>query len=127
MTQQFPDLGQGGALLEHRRRQGMPEQMRPLIRRLDSCAHEGARHERTNGNRVGKADQRSLLTNKDPSAGACGSSLLHVGGDRLANLDGEGHLGPMATFATHGDTPSVPINVLELQRDDFASTQTQPR
>ena len=127
MTQQFPDLGQGGALLAHRRRQGMPEQRRPLLRRLDSCAPEGARHERANGHRVGKADQRSLLTHEDPSAGACGSSVLHGGSDRLANLDGEGHLGPMATCATHGDTPSVPINVLEWQRDDCASTQPQPR
>jgi hypothetical protein len=127
MTQQFPDLGPGGALPEHRRRQGMPEQRRTLLRRLDACAHEGARHERAHGKRVGQADPRSLLTHEAPSAGACGSSLRHGGGDRLANLDGEGPLGPMATVATHGDAPSVPSNVLELQRDAFASTQPQPR
>jgi hypothetical protein len=56
MAQQFPDLGQGGALPEHRSGQGMPEQMRALVRGIDSCTHEGTRHERANGNRVGKAD-----------------------------------------------------------------------
>ena len=112
---------------EPRRRQGMPEQRRPLRRRLDSCAHEGARHERAPGKRVGTAEPRRLLTHEDPSAGACGASVLHGGGARLANLAGAGLLGPMATCATHGDAPSVPSNVLEVQRDACASTQPPPR
>jgi hypothetical protein len=100
MASPCPDLGQGSSLREHRRGQGMPEQMRALVRRIDSCAHEGTRHERTHGARVGKADQRCLLTNASPSAGAIGV----VAGSRVRRTCGRGRAERGVSLA--GNLPS---------------------
>jgi len=94
----------------------MAKLMRSKCRGFDAGALECMPDERSNAAGSLKAADRCLGAKKHTATGAMRSPALQIRSDRLADFGWQGQPASMATLAAYGQLPSVPINIIELQR-----------
>jgi hypothetical protein len=52
--------------------------------------------------------------------------VTQICGDSLANIGGQRHLGGPTSFAVNGHLADVPIDIFQVERNDFSGPQAQP-
>ena len=103
----------------------VPEQMGPLAGRLDASASERVSDDSGDGGRASEGSDRCVVTQEEPRA-VRDLAYRDVGQERIAHLlrKRKSHLSP--TLAEHTQGPALPVDVVQGQRDDVASAETEP-
>ncbi len=125
MTEQLADLIQRRTLPNHVPCQTVPKQMGALACRVHSRPLECTHNQSGNCDRVGKPYPRSPAPNEHSSAGTRRATVAQVERKGFTYIDWQGQLSPAPTFRADGNPCLLPVDVSQVQCDDFASTQAQ--
>lgn len=98
------------------------------MRRVDAGAHERVAHDRPNTVTAGlqAADWRHRAQEEVPILGRR-PAALEIGSDGPAHVDRHRQQAEPAALAAYSKLTSIPVAVVELQRDDLAGPQPQAR
>jgi len=125
MAEQFADLVEGNFLPEQVGGQRVAEQMRSLARRIDASVYQRPPNDGGDGDGVCKTTHRSSMSKENSATGTAWAAEAQIACDGFTNVAWQRHLGHASTFALDGDPTVVPIDIIQLQRNNLAGSQTQ--
>src|SRR5208283_2901856 len=123
MAKDLGDLRQRRAGAQHLGRCRVAKAMRRHIR--DPGPLAGALQYSADGSGVGQADERGVMPEEHPAAGTLGPTSLQVGSQRRPDVCWKGEAVFTAALAAHKDLAAAPIEVFELEPDNFTAAQAE--
>jgi len=66
------------------------------------------------------------MADEHSTTGASGPTSTQVTRNRACGIRWQWQLRPLSTFPAHCDSFIFPINIFEIETDDFARAQTKP-
>jgi hypothetical protein len=120
MPEQFADLVQRSALPKQVGGQCVAKKMGAFAHRIDASADQRPPDNRGNCNRVCKTTNGSPMSKENTAAGAARTTRAQVDSDSFTDVGRQRHLCPPPTLAPDGELAMVPIDVLQIQRNDLA-------
>ena len=127
MPQDIADIRHRGAAPQQIGRQRVAQEVRAVHRGAHSRPGERDADEGAHRARMSESPMRCTRPHKDAARGTARSIALQVGGHGLADIARQRELTADRSFSAHEQLTGVPIDVVELQSDDFAPAQTQSR
>jgi hypothetical protein len=124
MAEQFADLVEGNVLPEQVGGQRVTEQVRSLPGRIDPSIDQRPPHDAGDGGGVRKTTHGSSMAKENSATGTAWASEAQIACDGFADIGWQRHLGYASTFAMDGDPTIVPIDIVQLQRNNLARPQT---
>ena len=107
-------------------RQGMMEQVRSFPSRIDTSAYQRSPDDCGNGDGVREATNGSIMSKENPATGTVRPAGVQIERDGLTDVGRQRQLCPTSALSPDCDPAVVPIDVLQVQRNDLAGSQTQP-
>ena len=120
MTQHQARLVQGYAMAHHLGGGRVPQQVRPLSRRLNVGAPERVLHDGGDPVAGGKGPVRGNAPNEEAIGLNVGGPAFQVAQQGIADLLGQRQADLIAPFAHHLQRAAVPVDVLEPQPGHIA-------
>src|SRR5690349_16828562 len=126
MSKNFSDFTHAGARAKHPRGETVSHQVGPLKVWAQACSVERASNDGRYSRRPSKPGPRCLHANKHPPRFACGTIQAQIRTERFADVDRQGHAVVYQTLAADQDLAGPPIDVMQLQSNDFPGAETEP-
>ena len=92
---------------------------------MQACSIERAAKDRRHCRRSSKTRARRLHANKHPTRSARGTIHAQIGCERLTDIHRQGHAVVQQTLTKNEDLASPPVDIIELESNDFPSTETE--
>lgn len=127
MPEHFSDLIKRGAPAEHVHRQTMAQQVRALSCRDHSCFCQGCFDDARNGTPTFEPVDGSLISEEHSTTGASRPIMAQITRNGSCDIRRERQLRPFSTFPAHRDSCVFPIDIFEVESDDFTRPQAKPR
>lgn len=127
MPQHLADLRQRQALPQHVHGKRMAQLMRPGDLQLDPGAVDRAVDDLADVAVRAQAIEGRPRAQEQPATRRFRPPALQIGCDRLAHIMGQRHRPFLAAFAMHPQPTLRPVDILQLEADDFQRAQPKPR
>jgi hypothetical protein len=101
------------------------EQVRSFPGGIDASAYQRAPDDRGNCVVVLKTTKGRSAPKENPATGAAWPARAQVDHDGFTDIDWQRQVCPTSTLAPDGDSAAVPIDVVQIQRNDLAGSQSQ--
>jgi len=127
VPEHFSYLIKRGAPPEHVDRQTMAQQVRAPSGRDHSCFCQGRFDDARNGTPTFEPVDGSLIAEEHSTTGASRPIMAQITRKGSCDIRRERQLRPFSTFPAHGDSRVFPIDIFEVESDDFTRPQAKPR
>jgi hypothetical protein len=119
------DFTHACARAKHRRGEAVSQHVGTLKDRMQACSIECAPNDRRHRRRSSKTRARRFHANKHPTRFARGTIHAQIGCERLTDIHRQGHPVVQQTLTANEDLAGPPVEVIELESNDFPSTETE--
>ena len=87
---------------------------------IDPGTQEGMANNRSDRTLSQKAAKGSSGAQEYSTTGGARSSMAQIGHNRLADILGQGKLGPVTAFSVNAQSSTFPVDVVEFQESDLS-------
>jgi hypothetical protein len=92
---------------------------------IDAAADQCPPDNRGNRNGMRETANRSPMSKENASARSAWTPRMNICRDSFTDIRWHRQLRPAPTFAPNGKQAIVPVDIIQIQGDDFAGPQTQ--
>ena len=125
MAQHVADLAERGPLAHHFDGQTVTKLVSPTRRRVDSGTFDRMANHRADAAGSSKSANGRPDAKENAPAAARWPAMAQVVRNRIADLVGQGKIVAYSSLCTHVQRRASPVNVIKLEKGDFAQTKSQ--